>query len=49
MSKAVGWILILALVILLGTHPSSLAGLVHGALTVLHRAGDELSAFASKL
>lgn len=49
MSKAVGWVLIIALVLLLGTHPSTLAGLFDGALNVLHKAGDELSAFASKL
>ncbi|MBO0834367.1 MAG: hypothetical protein J2P28_02470 [Actinobacteria bacterium] len=49
MSKAIGWLLIITLVIMLGTHPSSLAGLAHHALAVLQRAGDELSAFVSRL
>lgn len=49
MSRAVGWALVLGLVILLGTHPSVLAGLLHHFLAILQRAGDELSAFVSKL
>lgn len=49
MSRAVGWTLVILLVVLLGTHPSALAGLVHGALAMLQRAGDELSTFVGKL
>lgn len=49
MSRAVGWALIVALVVLLGTHPDSVVGLVHHALGGLQRAGSELSAFVSKL
>lgn len=49
MSRAVSWALIVALVVLIGTHPSSMAGLVHSALGGIQRAGSELSAFVSKL
>lgn len=49
MSRAVGLTLILALVVLLGTHPGSVVELVHGTLNVLQRAGNELSAFINRL
>lgn len=49
MKKAVGWVLILMIVLLVGTHPGTLAGLTQQAVGVLHRAGDELSSFAGKL
>ena len=49
MSKAVGWAVIVGVVLLLGTHPGSLAGLLHSFLAVLQRAGDELSSFVNSL
>jgi hypothetical protein len=49
MSKAVGWTLIIALVLIIGTHPGVFAGLVHHCFGILQRAGDELSSFVSKL
>lgn len=49
MSKAVGWVVILSLVLILGTHPGSAAGLVQHAWTVLQRAGQELSSFVNDL
>jgi hypothetical protein len=49
MNRAVGWALIVAFVLLLGTHPGSLAALGHDFLTVLGRAGNELSSFVSRL
>lgn len=49
MSKAVGWAVIIGIVLLLGTHPGSLAGLFQHFFTVLQRAGDELSAFVNSL
>jgi hypothetical protein len=49
MSKAVGWALIVALILLLGTHPGTLDGLLNHFLSVLQRAGDELSSFVNML
>jgi hypothetical protein len=49
MSKAVGWAVIVGIVLLLGTHPGSLAGLLHQFFMVLQRAGDELSSFVNSL
>ena len=49
MSRAMGWVAIVAIVVLLGTHPGSLAGLLHHFVLILHRAGDELSAFVNRL
>jgi hypothetical protein len=49
MSRAIGWTLVILLVVLIGTHPDTVLGLTHNFLTVLHRAGDQLSAFVSKL
>jgi hypothetical protein len=49
MSKAVGWALIVALVLLLGSHPGTLVDLLHNFLAVLQRAGDELSSFVKML
>jgi hypothetical protein len=49
MSKAVGWALIVAFVVLLGAHPSILVDLLHNFLSVLQRAGDELSSFVKML
>ncbi len=49
MSKAVGWALIVSLVLLLGTHPGTLVTLLHHFLALLHGAGDELSSFVNML
>ena len=49
MSRGVGWTLLVLLVVLLGTHPDTVLGLGQNFLGVLHRAGDELSAFVNKL
>jgi len=49
MSRAIGWTLVVLLVVLMGTHPDTVLGLVHNFLSVLHTAGDELSAFVNKL
>ncbi len=49
MNKGVGLALIFFLVLLLGTHPGSTAELMHDALAVLNRAGEELSSFVSKI
>jgi len=49
MSRALGWTLIVLLVVLIGTHPETINGLAHHLLHILHRAGDELSAFVSQL
>ena len=49
MSRALGWTLIVLLVVLIGTHPDTVMGLVQNFFSVLHTAGDELSAFVSKL
>lgn len=49
MSKALGWVLIITLILLAGTHPGALAGLTQQALGLLHQAGNELSSFAAKL
>jgi hypothetical protein len=49
MSKAVGWAVIVGIVLLLGTHPGSLAGLLQHFFVVLQHAGDELSSFVNSL
>jgi hypothetical protein len=49
MSKAIGWTLIVALVVLLGTHPGSVADIFQEFFGVLQRAGNELSAFVNRL
>ena len=49
MGRAVGWVVVLGLVILLGTHPGSLLGLLHHILGLLQGAGNELSAFFNLL
>ena len=49
MSKAVGWALIVSFVVLLGTHPGTIVGLLDNFLSVLQRAGDELSSFVKML
>lgn len=49
MGRAIGWTLIVLLIVLIGTHPDTAIGLGQNFLGVLHRAGDELSAFVNKL
>jgi hypothetical protein len=47
--RAIGWVVIVGLVLVLGTHPGVMAGLVHHLLAVLRGAGNELSSFLSSL
>jgi len=49
MGRAVGWTLLILLVVLIGTHPDTAVGLAHHFLAVLQRAGTELSTFVSDL
>ena len=49
MGRAVGWFVIVFIVVLAATHPNSLVGLIQATLGVLQRAGDELSAFVNRL
>jgi hypothetical protein len=49
MSRAVGWFVIFFIVVLMATHPDSLVHLIDDTLGVLQRAGNELSAFVSRL
>jgi hypothetical protein len=49
MSRAVGWFVVFFLVVLLATHPDSLVNLINDTLGVIQRAGNELSAFVSRL
>jgi hypothetical protein len=49
MSKAIGWTLIVALVLLIGSHPGTLVDLLNHFFSVLQRAGDELSSFVNML
>jgi hypothetical protein len=49
MGRAVGWTLLILLVVLIGTNPGTAIGLAHDFLTALQRAGNELSAFVSQL
>lgn len=49
MGRALGWTLIVLLVVLMGTHPGTAVILVKDFLRVLGAAGDELSAFINGL
>jgi hypothetical protein len=49
MSRALGWVAIVAVVVLLGTHPDTMAGLFHTFASMLHTAGNQLAAFIGKL
>jgi hypothetical protein len=49
MGRAIGWTVIVGLVLILGTHPGIMAGLVHHLIEVLRGAGNELSRFVSSL
>jgi hypothetical protein len=48
-SKAFGWTLIVLFVVMVGTHPGALVGLVDRFLAVLDRAGSEFSSFLNDL
>ena len=47
--RPAGWVVIVALIVVLGTHPSVIAGLIHHLLDLLKGAGDELAAFINSL
>jgi len=49
MSRAVGWTVLILLVVLIGTNPGTAVGLAHHLLAVLQRAGNEISAFVNDL
>ena len=49
MGRAVGWMLIVLLIVLIANHPDTVIGFAHVFVTVLQRAGDELSAFINGL
>jgi len=49
MGRAVGWFVIVFIVVLMATHPNSLVGLIHVTLGLIQRAGSELSAFVNRL
>lgn len=45
MGRAVGYVVLIGLIVVLGTHPSVMVGLIHHILNLLKGAGDELAAF----
>jgi hypothetical protein len=49
MGRAIGWVIVVGLVLVLGTHPGTMAGLVQHLLAVMRGAGNELSSFISRL
>lgn len=49
MGRAIGWAVLVGLVLVLGTHPGVMAGLVLHLLAVLRGAGNELSSFVNSL
>jgi len=49
MGRAIGWVIVVGLVLVLGTHPDTMVGLVQHLLAVLRGAGNELSSFLSSL
>jgi len=49
MGKAFGFLVVLGLVLVLGTHPSVMAGLFKELFVILRGAGNELSAFVTSL
>jgi len=49
MGKAIGYTVLLGLVLVLGTHPAIMAGLFHELLAVLHGAGNQLASFINSL
>ena len=49
MGRAIGWAVLVGFVLVLGTHPGVMAGLVVHLIAVLRGAGNELSSFVSAL
>jgi hypothetical protein len=49
MGRAIGWVIVVGLVLVLGTHPGTMVGLIQHLLSVLRGAGNELSSFVSSL
>lgn len=49
MSRAAGWLLIFALIFMMGTHPDALVSLLHQTIAVVGHAGNELSSLVSQL
>jgi hypothetical protein len=49
MGRAVGWVVLVGLIVIVGTHPGVMAGLIHHLLDLLKGAGNELAAFISSL
>ena len=49
MSRAIGWAVLVGLVLVLGTHPGVMAGLLLHFLAVLRGAANELSSFVNSL
>ena len=49
MGRAIGWAVVVGLVLVLGTHPDMMAGLVQTLFAVLRGAGNELSSFVNSL
>ena len=49
MGRALGWTLIVLLVVLIGTHPDTVIGFGHDFHSVLRAAGNELSVFINGL
>lgn len=49
MGRAVGWTLLILLVVIIGTNPGTAVGLAHHFLAVLQHAGSEISAFVNDL
>jgi hypothetical protein len=47
MGRAIAWTAIFGLILVLGTHPGVMAGMIHHLFNVLRGAGNELSAFVS--
>jgi hypothetical protein len=49
MGRAIGWVVLVGFVLVLGTHPGVMAGFILHLLAVLRGAGNELSSFVSSL
>jgi len=49
MGRAIGWAVLVGLVLVLGTHPGVMAGLLLHLLAILRGAGNELSSFVNSL
>lgn len=49
MGRAIGYVVLVGLIVVVGTHPGTMAGLIHHILDLLKGAGDELAAFINSL